>query len=128
MIVFGLYSLISLIGLGVPFWRDTHSFYFHSKQLVFVVSVLHTFLLRIPSLYVPIVLDMINHRNPPYLNVDSNSPHSSSSNPNDVYVVALRDIAPGEQLHNSYNQCTELVLVFLSPCVFLLVCHCVFYR
>ena len=53
------------------------------------------------------VLDMINHRNPPYLNVDSNSPHSSSANPNDVYVVALRDIAPGEQLHNSYNQCTE---------------------
>ena len=53
------------------------------------------------------VLDMINHRNPPYLNVDSNSPHSSSAHPNDVYVVALRDIAPGEQLHNSYNQCTE---------------------
>ena len=101
--MFGLFSLISLVGwLGTiyPF------FHFHSK-LVFVVSVLHTFLLRIQSLYVPIVLDMINHRNPPYLNVDSNSPHSSSSNPNDVYVVALRDIAPGEQLHNSYNQCTE---------------------
>ena len=54
-----------------------------------------------------IVLDMINHRNPPYLNVDINSPHSYSSSPNDVYLVALRDIAPEEQLYLSYNECTE---------------------
>ena len=59
-----------------------------------------------------IVLDMINHRNAPYLNADINTPHSYSSSPNDFYLVALRDIATEEQLYLSYNECTEYVYAF----------------
>lgn len=50
------------------------------------------------------VFDMVNHRNGPYRNVDSNSAHLPGR---DVRVVALRDIDAGEQLFLSYNECTD---------------------
>jgi len=49
------------------------------------------------------ILDMINHRNGKWFNVEHTSTHIGE----DVRVFAYRDIAKGEQLHNSYNECYE---------------------
>ena len=49
------------------------------------------------------VFDMVNHRNGKWKNVDSNSAHEEE----DINVFALRDIAKGEQLYLSYNECED---------------------
>lgn len=49
------------------------------------------------------LLDMVNHRNGKWKNIDSNSAHEEE----DINVFALRDIAKGEQLYLSYNECTD---------------------
>ena len=50
------------------------------------------------------VIDMLNHRNGRFHNVDqANSAHHGE----DIVVVALRDIAEGEELYNSYNECPD---------------------
>ena len=50
------------------------------------------------------VYDMINHRNGYWNNVDSNSVHRGR---NGLFVFASRDIEAGEQLHFSYNWCSD---------------------
>jgi spermidine synthase len=51
------------------------------------------------------VLDLLNHRNGRFHNVDqANSAHEGK----DIVVVALRDINEGEQLYNSYNECPDI--------------------
>jgi len=54
------------------------------------------------DLMVP-VLDMVNHRNGRWTNIESNSAHEGK----DIRVYATRDIEAGEQLHISYNECTD---------------------
>ena len=49
------------------------------------------------------VFDMVNHRNGRWTNVESNSAHEGK----DIRVFATRDIVAGEQLHLSYNECTD---------------------
>ncbi|KAG7366650.1 SET methyltransferase domain containing protein [Nitzschia inconspicua] len=49
------------------------------------------------------ILDMINHRNGKWLNVESTTAHSGQ----DIRVYALRDIKKGEQLWNTYNECLD---------------------
>mmetsp|Transcript_37191 Transcript_37191/g.81434 ORF Transcript_37191/g.81434 Transcript_37191/m.81434 type:complete len:1243 (-) Transcript_37191:215-3943(-) len=49
------------------------------------------------------VVDMINHRNGRWRNVDTNSAHEGK----DIQLYALRDIAADEQLYLSYNECTD---------------------
>jgi len=50
------------------------------------------------------VYDMMNHRNGKWKNVDQvTSAHSND----DIVIVATRDIAPGEQLFLSYNECND---------------------
>ena len=49
-------------------------------------------------------VDMINHRNGYAHNVDQ---VTSAHDDVDVEIEALRDIAAGEQLHNSYNECHD---------------------
>lgn len=49
------------------------------------------------------LFDMVNHRNGHWTNVESNSAHEGK----DIRVFATRDIDAGEQLHNSYNECTD---------------------
>ena len=49
------------------------------------------------------ILDMINHRNGRWLNVDSNSARDEE----DITAFASRNIVAGEQLHLSYNECTD---------------------
>eukprot|EP00934_Nitzschia_sp_Nitz4_P001216 Nitzschia sp. Nitz4//scaffold98_size77359//36815//46705//NITZ4_005549-RA/size77359-processed-gene-0.17-mRNA-1//1//CDS//3329560760//1216//frame0 len=46
--------------------------------------------------------DMYNHRNGKYLNTECTQYEDSKH-----ITVASRDIAPGEQIHNSYNLCKE---------------------
>ncbi len=51
------------------------------------------------------ILDLINHRNGKYHNVDqTNSVHDND----DVSVVAVRDISEGEQIYYSYNECNDI--------------------
>ena len=51
------------------------------------------------------VLDMINHRNGRFHNVDqANSVHGTQ----DISIVAIRDISVGEQLYYSYNECHDV--------------------
>lgn len=47
--------------------------------------------------------DMINHRNGHYRNMEGTSAHNGK----DITVYAYRDIARGEQLYNSYNECLD---------------------
>ena len=49
------------------------------------------------------VLDMINHQNGRWYNLDSNSSHEG----NDIIVFASRDIQAGGQLYLSYNECKD---------------------
>ena len=49
------------------------------------------------------VVDMLNHRNGRWRNVDTNSAHDLE----DIQLFALRDISAGEQLYLSYNECTD---------------------
>lgn len=49
------------------------------------------------------ILDMVNHRNGKWYNVDSNSAHEGK----DITVFASRDVEQGEQLYLSYNECTD---------------------
>ncbi|KAL3893431.1 MAG: hypothetical protein SGARI_008178 [Bacillariaceae sp.] len=49
------------------------------------------------------ILDMINHRNGKWLNVESTTAHSGEP----IKVYALRDIKKGEQLWNTYNECLD---------------------
>ncbi len=46
---------------------------------------------------------MVNHRNGKWRNVESTSAHKGE----DIRVYAYRDIAAGEQLHLSYNECLD---------------------
>ena len=50
------------------------------------------------------VLDMYNHRNGKWLNVESTSAHDLDS---DITAYALRHIKAGEQLQNSYSECMD---------------------
>jgi len=50
------------------------------------------------------LLDMINHRNGHWCNVDSNSFHDGG---NDITVFASRNLHVGEQLYLSYNKCVD---------------------
>lgn len=49
------------------------------------------------------VLDMINHRNGHWLNVESTTAQTGD----DVMVYAIRDIEEGEQLYNTYTECLD---------------------
>jgi SET domain len=49
------------------------------------------------------ILDMINHRNGKWLNVESTSAHVGR----DIVVYAIKPIKKGEQLYNSYNECLD---------------------
>jgi hypothetical protein len=49
------------------------------------------------------ILDMINHRNGEWLNVESTSAHVGR----DIIVYALKPIKKGEQLYNTYNECLD---------------------
>ena len=51
------------------------------------------------------VLDMYNHRNGRWLNVESTTAHDYDSDA--VTAYALRDIAAGEQLQNTYSECMD---------------------
>ena len=68
------------------------------------------------------VLDMFNHRNGKWLNVESTSAHDIH---NDITAFALRDIKAGEQLQNTYSECMdkdceygELRYVYLTQSIF----------
>jgi len=50
------------------------------------------------------VLDMYNHRNGHWLNVESTTAHDLSK---DITAFASRDIQAGEQLQNSYSECMD---------------------
>ncbi len=66
------------------------------------------------------VVDMLNHRNGKYHNVDqANSAHNGA----DVVIVALRDIKEGEAIYNSYNECPDIdcegiALSYVTPQIF----------
>ena len=51
---------------------------------------------------------MVNHRNGHWANIDSNSAHEGK----DITVYAKRDIAAGEQLYLSYNECEDCDYAF----------------
>jgi hypothetical protein len=68
------------------------------------------------------VLDMFNHRNGKWLNVESTSAHDLQ---NDITAYALRDIKAGEQLQNTYSECMdkdceygEIKYVYLTQSIF----------
>jgi hypothetical protein len=50
------------------------------------------------------VLDMFNHRNGKWLNIESTSAHDLHD---DITAYALRDIKAGEQLQNTYSECMD---------------------
>jgi len=65
------------------------------------------------------ILDMYNHRNGRWLNVESTTAHDLSQ---DITAFAARDIQAGEQLQNSYSECMdedcdygEIKYTYLTP-------------
>lgn len=50
------------------------------------------------------ILDMINHRNGNWFNVESTTAHAGR----DIEVYAVKPIKKGDQLYNSYNECNDL--------------------
>ena len=54
------------------------------------------------------VYDIVNHRNGDWHNMDqATSAHEGPEGSGPVVVVALRDVAAGEPLHISYNECLD---------------------
>jgi len=53
------------------------------------------------------VYDMMSHRNGNWLNTVDDSIHDAIESGRNVIVTASRDIAKGEELHTSYNFCTN---------------------
>jgi len=70
------------------------------------------------------VLDMVNHRNGDWLNVDRDPNSDNLEVEGDYRIVALKDIPKGSQLHNSYNQCVDVTcsgteFTYITPQIFL---------